>query len=111
WAGVAGAVHLVLSRRIHPPAMKFITSLLDVLMITLLCAIADDPQIPRITPLLLLYFAAIAAAPLRLSLPVVYVTTASCVLGYLSLLAYHAWFVIGFKRYYEMAELRIPRGH
>jgi hypothetical protein len=111
WAGVAGAVHLILSRRVYPPAMKFATALLDVLMITLLCAIADDSRLPRLTPLILLYFAAIASAPLRLSLPLVYVTTGACALGYLSLLAYHAWYLVGFHKYYESPELRIPRGH
>jgi hypothetical protein len=105
WAGVAGVVHILLSRRFYPPAMKFCTSLLDVLMITVLCAIAGGPN----TPLVLLFFAAIAAAPLRLSLQLIYVTTAAAILGYLSLLAYYAWYLVGFTKYYATPELRIPR--
>ncbi len=105
WAGIAGVVHLLLSRRFYPPAMKFATSLLDALMITVLCAIAGGPQ----TPLVLLYFGVIAAAPLRLSLPVVWTATLSSIFGYLALLGWYAWYVIGFKTYYATTSLRIAR--
>jgi hypothetical protein len=105
WAGAAGVIHLLLVRRIYPPPMKFATAALDVLMITLLCAIAGGPK----TELVILYFAAIASAPLRLSLPVVWMMTAGCILGYLVLLAYYAWFLIGFHNYYAYESNRIPR--
>jgi hypothetical protein len=98
-------IHLILSRRVYPPAMKFATALLDVLMITVLCAIAGGPK----TPLVLLYFAAIGSAPLRLSLELIYVTTASAILGYLALLGYYVWYVVGSKIYYSTPEVRIPR--
>jgi hypothetical protein len=107
WATMAAIVHLLLMRRQYPPAMKFFTSLLDVLMVTVMCAIAGGPQ----TPLVLLFFAVIAAAPLRLSLPLIYTTTAAAIVGYLVLLAYYAWYVVGFKTYYATPQLRIPRGH
>jgi hypothetical protein len=70
-----------------------------------LCAIAGGPR----TPLVILYFAAIASAPLRLSLPVIYTTTGGAILGYLVLLAYYAWYYIGFHKYYSDEALRIPR--
>jgi len=105
WAGAAGVIHLLLVRRIYPPTMKFATALMDVLMITLLCAIAGGPK----TPLVLLYFAAIASAPLRLSLPLVYVTTGASILGYLVLLADYAWYQIGFHAYYADKSVQIPR--
>jgi hypothetical protein len=107
WAGAAAMVHILLSRRHYPPMMKFATAALDVLMITLLCAIRGDPR----SPLILLYFAAIAAAPLRLSLPVVYLTAFGSALGYLTLLAYYAWYLIGFKTYYETPSVQIPRSN
>lgn len=106
-AAAAAMVHILLSRRHYPPMMKFATSLLDVLMITLLCAIRQDPQ----SPLILLYFATIAAAPLRLSLPLVWVTSFASVLGYLSVLAYYAWYLIGFEKYYATPSVQIPRSH
>ena len=105
WAGAAGVIHLLLVRRHYPPMMKYATAMMDVLMITLLCAIAGGPQ----TPLVLLYFAAIASAPLRLSLRLIYVTTAASILGYLVLLAYYAWYRIGFHAYYANESVRIPR--
>src|SRR5437764_10917915 len=71
WAALAGVLHVVLTRRKYPDELKYVASLMDVLMITTLCAIAGGPN----TPLVLLFFAAIAAAPLRLSLRLVYVTT------------------------------------
>jgi hypothetical protein len=107
WAAMAAVVHVLLRRRQYPPAMKYITTVADVLMVTVLCAIAGGPT----TPLVLLYFAVIAAAPLRLSLRLVYVTTAAAIIGYLVLLAYYAWYLIGYTRYYATPELRIPRGH
>src|SRR5580765_8964263 len=33
WAAMAAVVHLLLSRRYYPPAMKFVTSLADVFVI------------------------------------------------------------------------------
>src|SRR5438132_1046670 len=60
WATLAGVLHVVLTRRRYPAELKYVASLLDVLMVTTLCAIAGGPK----TPLVLLYFALIAAAPL-----------------------------------------------
>ena len=74
-------------------------------MVTTLCAIAGGPR----TPLVVLFFAVIASAPLRLSLRLVYVTTIGAVLGYLFLLGYYAWYVIGWTKYYSTPDLRIPR--
>src|SRR5437588_13020013 len=50
-----------------------------------------------------------AGAPLRLWLRLVYVTTIAGILGYLFLLGYYAWYVIGWEKYYSTPELRIPR--
>jgi hypothetical protein len=105
WAALACVLHITLSRRRYPAELKYIASLMDVLMVTLLCAIAGGPK----TPLVLLYFAVIAAAPLRWSLRLIYLTTIAAIVGYLFLLAYYAWYLIGFHKYYATPELRIPR--
>src|SRR5690349_9233043 len=58
WAGVAAVVHILLSRRYYPTMMRFAIALLDVLMITLLCAIAASmapAPTAILTPLVLLY--------------------------------------------------------
>src|SRR3954471_2492564 len=63
---------------------------------------------PR-SPLVVLYFLVIAMSPLRLSLRLVYATTAGAMLSYLCLLAHYAWYVVGFRKYYATPEMRIPR--
>jgi hypothetical protein len=86
--------------------MKFLILLADMLLISILCMIAGGPR----SPLVLLYFLTVATAPLRLSIKLVYVATAGAILGYISVLGYYAWYLIGFDRYYASPQLRIPRG-
>jgi len=105
WAFEAVVLHGWLSRRRYDDWIKYFAVLWDALMMTLLCAIAGGPR----TPLIALFFALIASAPLRLSIRLVYATTAAAMLGYLFLLGYYVWYVIGFHRYYATPELRIPR--
>jgi hypothetical protein len=105
WAVAAVALHLLLSRRRLPAPLPFVAVFVDLLMVTLLCAVAGGPR----TPLVLLYFLAVATSPLRLSLPIVYAATAGAMLGYLFLLGYYAWYLVGFHKYYATPELRIPR--
>ena len=105
WAALAVILHIWLSRRQMPPWLKYAAVLTDALMMTLLCVAAGGPM----SPLVLLYFTLIASAPLRLSLKLVYTATAAAMLGYLFLLGYYAWYVIGFHRYYATPELRIDR--
>ena len=105
WALMAVALHLVLSRRIYEHWMKYAIIVLDMMMVTGLCVAAGGPR----TPLVLLYFAVLASAPLRFSLKLIYVATAAAGAGYLFLLGYYAWYVIGYDRYYATPDLRIPR--
>jgi hypothetical protein len=108
WAIEAVVLHVWLSRRRVDWWLKYAAVLLDVLMITLICAISTTDPAPR-SPLVLLYFAVIASAPLRLSLRLVYVATIAAMAGYLFLLGYYAWHVIGFHRYYATPALQIGR--
>ena len=105
WAGCAIVLHFWLARRRFAPWLKFATTCFDAAMLTLLCISAGDPR----SPLVLLYFPLIMAAPLRLSLRLVYTATAATILGYLCVLGVYAWYLIGFHRYYSSPELRIPR--
>lgn len=106
WFAAVVVIHLCLSRRYLPPWLKYAACAFDLLMVTLLGMLRGDPH----TPLLLLYFPIIVSAALRLSLGVIYFATAGAVIGYLAVLAHHAWFVIGFDRYYATPSLQIPRG-
>jgi hypothetical protein len=105
WAFEAIVLHVMLSRRHYTEAVKYFAVIWDALMITGLCVAAGGPK----SPLVVLYFALIATAPLRLDLRLVYAATAAAMLGYLFLLGYYAWYVIGRERYYSTPELRIPR--
>jgi hypothetical protein len=98
-------VRFQLARRVVPSWLKYATTAWDLFMVTLLCMIAGGPR----SPLVLLLFLVIAMSPLRLSLRLVYATTAGASLAYLSLLAFYAWVRIGYEKYYSTPELRIPR--
>jgi hypothetical protein len=106
WAAAAILLHVTLSRRRVAESLPYFTVLLDLLMVTVLVALAGRPR----GPLVLLYFPIIVSAPLRLSLPVVYTATAGAIAGYLFSLGYYAWHVVGFDVYYATPELRVPRG-
>jgi hypothetical protein len=58
-----------------------------------------------------LYFLVIAAAPLRLSMGLVYMAALGAIVGYLFLLGHYAYWVVGYERYYAEPALRIPRTH
>lgn len=109
WAAGVLLVRFQLARRVVPPWLKYVTTAWDLFLVTVLCMIASGERGAPRSPLVLLYFLVIAMAPLRLSLRLVYATTAGAMLGYLGLLAHHAWFKVGFEKYYSTIELRIPR--
>ncbi|MEA2708044.1 MAG: hypothetical protein QOF78_645 [Phycisphaerales bacterium] len=106
WFAVVVAIHICLSRRYLPAWLKYASTAFDLLMVTLLGMMRADPR----APIILLYFPVIVSAAVRLSLPLVWFATMGSIVGYLSVLAYYAWHVIGFDRYYATPELRIPRG-
>lgn len=58
-----------------------------------------------------LYFPIIAAASLRLSLPLVYVATLGSMTCYLFLLGAYAWYQVGWEEYYRNPTVRIPRSN
>ena len=106
WAAAVILVRYQLARRLVPWWLKYVTSAWDLFLVTLVCMFSGGPR----SPLVLLLFLVVAMAPLRLSLRLVYATTAGAILSYLSLLAFYAWFKIGRDKYYSTPELRIPRG-
>jgi hypothetical protein len=107
WSVSVVLLYFFLARRWVPPALKYVVTLWDVILISVLVALSDVSR----TPLLVLYFLVIIAAPLRLSLPLVYVTTLSSIAAYLGLVGAYAYYVVGYERYYTEPGLRIPRTH
>lgn len=105
WSAAVVGLHFCLSRRWAPPALKFVATGWDLVMLTSLSLIGEGPR----SPLLSLYFLVIAAAAIRLSLPLVYTATLGSMAAYLILLGHYVFFKIGADRYYADADLRIPR--
>ena len=105
WAAEVLLVRYALGRRVVPWWLKYATTAWDLFLVTVLCTFAGGPR----SPLVLLLFLVVAMSPLRLSLRLVYATTAGAILSYLSLLAFYAWAKVGYEKYYATPELRIPR--
>lgn len=80
-------VHFCIARRWMPPALKYVATAFDVLLITALLVVGKNAS----SMLVVLYFLVIASAALRLSLPLVWVATLGAMAGYL--------FFIGFLRF------------
>jgi len=108
WAATVMILYFCLSRRYVPPWLKYASTLWDIFLITGLIAFTKDKPT---SPLLSLYFVVIASSALRLSLRLVYVATLGSVAGYLFLLGFYAFWVVGAKDYYGDESLRIPRSH
>jgi hypothetical protein len=88
WIAVALAIRVALDRQFFPNAMKYVTTLVDVLLLTLVIGTADGPR----SPLVVGYFLILMAVALRFSLRLVWCGTAAVVVGYVALLADAKWF-------------------
>jgi hypothetical protein len=98
WGVGVYALYVCLSRRCVPPSLKYVATFWDLTMVTALLIV--NPDGPR-SPLLLLYFVLIAAAPLRLSLRLVYATTLGAMAAAALVLGYYVFFRVGREAYYD----------
>ena len=105
WSVVVAAVYFGLRRGWAHPSLKFLITVWDAVMVSGLVMLSGQPR----GVFVMLYLLVIASAVLRLSLPLVYVATASAAMGYLATLALYAWVTIGSEKYYAEASSRIPR--
>jgi hypothetical protein len=104
WAFVVLLLHVCLLRRYVPPALKYLSTANDlVLLTTMLMVSGAGPN----TPLMMLYFLIIASAPLRLSLRLVYVAAFGSMAAGVALVGYQYFFLLGPEKYYESPE-RVP---
>jgi len=71
WAFASMVLHFCLTRRFVPPALKFVSTLFDLTLVSMLLIVWGGPT----SPLSILYFPVIASASLRLSLRLVWVAT------------------------------------
>jgi hypothetical protein len=88
WTMVAVAVHLCIRQRYFPAALKFASTVLDLLILTGILAIADGPR----SPLVVGYFLVIALTTLRFNLSLIRLATLGSICGYVVLLGHDRWF-------------------
>ena len=84
WAMAVLSIHFCLSRRWVPPALKYMATTWDLMLITALLVIGGDGK----SMFAVFYFLVIIAAALRLSLPLVYSATLGAMAAYLFFLGY-----------------------
>ncbi|HZY85624.1 MAG TPA: hypothetical protein VFE78_12390 [Gemmataceae bacterium] len=108
WALAVFVLYVCLSRRWVPPALKYVATFWDLALVTaLLCLSPDGPR----SALIFLYFAVLAASPLRLSLRLVQVTTFATWAAALLMLGYYVFVRVGADRYYAAGSpYRVARG-
>jgi hypothetical protein len=108
WALGVAMLHALLSRRLVPPALKYVATAWDLTMISVLL-LADSKGGPH-SPLVVLYFLVIAAAPLRLSLPLVYAATLGAMLAATVMMGGYVFAVVGTTDYYDPSKgYQVPR--
>lgn len=105
WTMVALATLVCLRQGIFPPALKYIVTFCDVLLLTGILMVADGPR----SPLVVGYFLILALAALRFQLRLIWFATVASAAGYLIVLGYAKWFAIRPESVFGPRELTIPR--
>lgn len=100
WVMLGLGIHVWLRRHFLPPALKYVSTGLDVLLLTLILMVADGPRSPIIAG----YFLIPALAGLRFRLRLVWFATVAAMLGYIWLLGWAVWIE-------SVRNVRVPRYH
>lgn len=85
WTMLVLAILLCLRLRVFPTALKYLSTLADVVLLTTLAALLSGP----FSPLVLGYFFIIALASLRFSVQLIWFATLASILGY--------WLLVGIE--------------
>ena len=99
WAAGAVLLHVVLARRLMRPSLPLTIVAWDIVMVTALLCVCENPRSMVVTA----YFLIIASASLRFSLPPVYLSVVGSLMGYLVFLG-HTRYVLQVAE-----ELRVPQ--
>ena len=99
WVLAALGVHICLRVQIFPTSLKYVSTGIDLLLMTCVLALANSVQ----SPLIVGYFLIVAMAGLRFNLPLLWYATIGGMLSYLVLPGQSRWFSPG--------DLRVPRYH
>jgi hypothetical protein len=87
WTLLALGVLLCLRQQIFPPALKFISTAADIVLLTCLALAVEGVTGGPASPLVFIYFLIIALAGLRFSLSLVWMATLGSMLAYVALVA------------------------
>jgi hypothetical protein len=98
WLVSGLCVFVFLRNRFFPPALKVLSTGLDLVYLTTILMIADGPK----SPLVAVFFLVQMLAALRFSLPLIRFAAAGSMAGYI--------FLLGQAKWYHQ-ELRVPRYH
>jgi hypothetical protein len=110
WAMLALGILLALQQRIFPLWLPYFSTACDIILLTSIVCIGSMAR----SPLVAGYFLIIILAGLRLSLPLIWITTAQCALAYLCVLGCAKWpNHFGFTKLLDqtLANYRVPRYH
>ncbi len=100
WVMLGLGLHVWLRLHFLPAALKYVSTGLDVLLLTLVLMVADGPRSPIIAG----YFLIPALAGLRFQLRLVWFATVAAMLGYVWLLGWAVWIE-------SVRNVRVPRYH
>jgi hypothetical protein len=98
WTLLSLGILLCLRRQIFPPALKYVSTLSDIVLLTCLALAVEGPTGGPASPLVFIYFLIIALAGLRFSTALVWTATLGSMLAYVVLVAavdrrdHGAWF-------------------
>jgi hypothetical protein len=108
WAVAVFALHVCLTRRWVPPALKYVAVAWDLLMVTALLLV--DPKAGPHSPLVVLYVPIVASSSLRLSLRLVYAATLGAMAAATLMMGFYVYGIVGSADYYEASKgLQVPR--
>ncbi len=100
WVLLGVGVHFWLRLHLMPEALKYVSTSLDVVLLTLLLMVSDGPR----SPIIAAYFLIPALACLRFQLRLVWFATIAAMLGYVWLLGWAVWIE-------SVRNVRVPRYH
>jgi hypothetical protein len=110
WAMLALGILLALQQRIFPSWLPYFSTGCDIVMLTGIICVGSAAR----SPLIAGYFLILVLSALRLSLPLVWFSTAGCVVAYLFVLGIAKWpDRFGFTKILgeTTTDLRVPRYH
>jgi hypothetical protein len=100
WVMLALGVHLCLRWQMLPAGLEYLTTILDIVLLTVLLMVANGPRSPMVVG----YFLILAMATLRFRLSLIWCATLGVVVGYVWLLGWAMW-IEGVR------DVRVPRYH